>query len=36
MLLSIASISIYLVKKTWFNKREIEVLSERSFLAFSN
>jgi len=27
VLLSIASISYFLVKKSWFNKREIEVLS---------
>ena len=36
VLLSIASISYFLVKKKCFNKREIEVLSGRSFLAFSN
>jgi hypothetical protein len=36
VLLSVASISYPLVKKSWFNKREIEVLSGRSFLAFSN
>ena len=36
VLLSIASISNPLVNKSWFNKREIEVLSGRSFLAFSN
>ncbi len=36
VLLSIASISFFLVKKTWINKREIEDFSGRSFLAFSN
>ena len=36
VLLSIASISNSLVNKTLLNKREIEVLSGRSFLAFSN
>jgi hypothetical protein len=36
VLLSIASISLPLVNKTLLNKREIEVLSGRSFLTFSN
>jgi len=36
VLLSNASISYLLVKKSWFNKRKIEDLSGRSFLAFSN
>jgi len=36
VLLSIASISNSLVNKTLLNEREIEVLSRRSFLAFSN
>jgi len=36
VLLSIASISHSLVNKPLRNKREIEVLSGRSFLTFSN